>query len=54
MEPENKLPLLRKKFSVQIKQYGIKVVLVINGRIEVESDEKIPYELFNSIECELL
>lgn len=50
----NHLPILREKFSQEIKQYGITAVTVSEGRIKVEADEKIPYELFNSIKNYLL
>lgn len=50
----NQLEKLREKFAAEIKLYGIISVTVIDGRIYVESAEKLPYELFNSIECYLL
>jgi len=50
----NHLTQLRDKFAQEIKQYGITSVTVIDGRVYVESAEKLPWELFNSIECELL
>ena len=50
----NHLTTLRTKFSDEITQYGITSVTVTEGRVYIESTEKIPYELFNAIECELL
>lgn len=50
----NRLPQLRAKFAHEITRYGITSVIVAEGRIYVESAEKLPYELFNSIECYLL
>lgn len=50
----NKLSQLRAKFDAEIKLYGIASVTVSDHRIYVESDEKLPYELFNSIENYLL
>lgn len=50
----NHLPSLRDKFSDEIIKYGITSVIVTDGRVYIESAEKIPYELFNSIEYYLL
>lgn len=50
----NHLENLRIKFADEIKRYGIRSVYVRAGRVDIESDERIPYELFASIECELL
>lgn len=51
---DNKIALLRPKFADEIKLYGITSVIVSDGRVYVDSAEKLPYELFNSIECFLL
>lgn len=50
----NHLDSLRTKFADEIVRYGIRSVYVRAGRVDIESDERIPYELFASIECELL
>lgn len=50
----NYLDSIRIKFAAEIKRYGIRSVYVRAGRVDIESDERIPYELFASIECELL
>jgi len=50
----NQLPLLTQKFAHEIKLYGITSVTVSGGRVYYESAEKLPYELFNSIECYLI
>jgi len=50
----NHIPYLLAKFSDEIKQYGITSVTVTDGRVYIKSTEKIPYELFNSIEFYLL
>jgi len=50
----NHLPTIIHKFSDEITQYGITSVTVTDGRVYVESTEKIPYELFNAIEYYLL
>jgi len=50
----NHIQSLHAKFSDEITQYGITSVIVTDGRVYIESTEKIPYELFNAIECYLL
>jgi len=50
----NRLSELRGKYAAEIKLYGITSVTVLSGRIYVESAEKLPYELYQSIECFLL
>lgn len=50
----NHLHTLHHKFSDEIKQYGITSVTVTDGRVYYESAERLPYELFNSIEYYLL
>jgi len=50
----NQLSKLQSKFSEEIKRYGITEVTVISGIVEIRSLERIPWELFESIKCELL
>lgn len=50
----NLLTELQSKYANEIKRYGITSVIVSDGRVYVESAEKLPYELFNSIECYLI
>lgn len=50
----NHIETLRTKFADEIKRYGIRSVTIRDNRIQVDSDERLPYELFASIECELL
>lgn len=50
----NHIHTLSEKFAAEIKQYGITSVTVSGGLVTVESAEKLPYELFSSIECYLL
>lgn len=50
----NLLSKLQSKFSAEIKQYGITEVKVTNGNVEVTSQDRIPWELFESIKLELL
>lgn len=50
----NHIPYLLAKFSDEITQYVITSVTVTDGRVYIESTEKIPYELFNAIEFYLL
>lgn len=50
----NQLELLCNKFANEIKLYGIRSVKIIGGGIEIDSEGRIPYELFASMQQELL
>jgi len=50
----NQLPKLQNKFSYEIKLYQISEVKVISGNVEIRSETRIPWELFESIKHELL
>ncbi len=50
----NKISLLRDKFANEIKLYGIRSVKAVAGTIEIDSESRLPYELFASIQQEVL
>jgi len=50
----NQLSKLQTKFSEEIKRYQITEITVISGTVEITAKERIPWELFESIKCELL
>ena len=50
----NQISLLRDKFANEIKLYGIRSVKTVAGTIEIDSEIRLPYELFASIQQEVL
>lgn len=50
---ENLIEKLESKFSKEIKRYGIKRVFKEDNTVTYESDERLPWELFESIKLEL-
>lgn len=50
----NQIAQLQAKFAKEIIQYGISEVIVKDGAVKVQSKERLPWELFASIEAELL
>ena len=50
---ENLIDKLQSKFSKEIKRYGIKRVFKEENTVTYESDELLPWELFESIKLEL-
>jgi hypothetical protein len=48
------LEKLQAKFAAEIVRYGITDVVKINGDVRITSRERIPWELFESIKCELI
>lgn len=50
----NLLSKLQAKFSQEIKRYRITEVTIQNGNIEIRSEDRIPWELYESIKLELL
>jgi len=50
----NTITQLQHKFAKEIIQYGISEVVVRDGIVKVQSKERLPWELYASIEAELL
>lgn len=50
---ENLIDNLQAKFSQEIKRYGIKRVFKEENTVTFESEEQLPWELFESIKLEL-